>query len=98
MAPELRGNVGALGLNPETRLARVRDQGIHQPRRDPPALEGARDQRVLGHAHGARGRIAQHPGQPRYLAAAGNVGVVFPDAPLVQPHDLDPFHRKILSL
>lgn len=73
MPLELCGDIGAFGIDPEAKLARVGDQRLDQLQRHPAPADLRRDQRMVSHPHPG----ARDPGQPPDRFRAFDMGVVF---------------------
>lgn len=93
MPLELRGDIGAFGLDLEVLLARIGDQCLDQFQRHPASADFGRDQRMVGHPHSA----AQDPGQPPDRFRAGNMGMVFTALIIAMTGDADLVQRGLLA-
>ena len=93
MPRELRGDIGAFGLDPEVLLARVGDHCLDQFECNPASADFGRDQRMVGHPHSA----AQDPGQPTDRFRTRNMGVVFTALIIAMTSDADLVQRGLLA-
>lgn len=93
MALELRGDVGAFGLDPEALLTRIGDQRFDQFERHPASADFGRDEGVFGNAYSA----AQDPGQPPDRFRAFDMGVVFAALIIAMTGYADGLHGGLLA-